>query len=574
MHFTHPLALWSLLALPVILLIHCLQERARKLRVSTLFLLDYVAPENVTGAKLERLRTSPPLWLQLLAACLITWMLSGPRWLREDSTQTVVVLLDSSASMAAFQPQTDRELQRVLTGWSKAAHRTHWHLLETDVRKPRLYSGSELATCLGALQTYAPQRGTHSLDEAYAVARGLLKQKKGAILLVSDHVQSVPTDVALLAVGEPLENVGFLGVETQLEGDATRWTAMVRHTGKVPQTRQWWLEPVEPAAAGDAPAPQKHSISLQPGQTLSLRGELPPSVQRARLVLEGDALKVDDALPLQRPLNRPLRVAVQLPEAGQKLLLRMLEAMPGVSMVKEEAPPDLTVAELGQTVAGAALLLGPAVSAQEKLETTPVVAEHHALTKELNWTGLLTQHPTAVTLTDADSPLLWKGDTALAWLHREGAATQLVLNWDLPKSNAHRVPAVLVLMQRYLELQRDLLPGERAGTYEIAQRLPLPTAGKAPLQLEQAGRTEPYLGRVPEQPGFFTVRSGKEVMVRGACYFADARETDLTLCSSQDGTERLRLDSAMQQSTADPLTPLWAVLVLGCLLGAWATERR
>ena len=102
-HFANPLALWALLALPVILAIHCLHERARRLRVSTLFLLERVAPESASGARFERLRNSLPLWLQLIAAALIAWLLAEPRWVRADSVQTVVVVLDSSASMSAFK---------------------------------------------------------------------------------------------------------------------------------------------------------------------------------------------------------------------------------------------------------------------------------------------------------------------------------------------------------------------------------------------------------------------------------------------------------------------------------------
>ena len=56
--FANPAGLWALLALPVIVAIHCLQERARHRRVSTLFLLERVAPESVSGATFERLRNS------------------------------------------------------------------------------------------------------------------------------------------------------------------------------------------------------------------------------------------------------------------------------------------------------------------------------------------------------------------------------------------------------------------------------------------------------------------------------------------------------------------------------------
>src|SRR3569623_2096387 len=174
-HFATPAALWALLALPVILIIPCLQERSRRLRVSTLFLLERVAPESVSGARLERLRTSLPLWLQLLAALGIAWMLAGPRWMKKGMTQTVVVILDSSASMSAFRDETRMALNRTLGRWSQSAGHTRWHQLESDPPKPTLYAGPHLDEQHASLDRWQPLKGAHSAEEAYLEARSLEK---------------------------------------------------------------------------------------------------------------------------------------------------------------------------------------------------------------------------------------------------------------------------------------------------------------------------------------------------------------------------------------------------------------
>jgi len=118
LHFANPLGLWALLAVPVILAIHCLQEKSRRLRVSTLFLLERVAPESVSGAKFERLRQSLPMWMQLLAACLLAWMLAEPRWMKKDSQQTLVIVLDSTASMSAFNTEARTAIEKTLAQWA------------------------------------------------------------------------------------------------------------------------------------------------------------------------------------------------------------------------------------------------------------------------------------------------------------------------------------------------------------------------------------------------------------------------------------------------------------------------
>jgi hypothetical protein len=566
LHFTNPWALWALLAVPIILLIHCLQERARKVTISTLFLLEHVAPENVTGARFEKLRTSLPLWLQLLAACLIAWMLSEPRWMKADSTQTVVVLLDSSASMGAFADKAKPELATVLGRWAGSAARTEWHLLETDVRKPRLYTGTELPKLLESLAGWQPLRGEHGFEESLSVARGLLREGSGAILLLSDHEQKVPVDVALLTVGEARENVGFVGVETRLERDATRWSAVLMNHGKEAQLREWWLE--QPSEQTPA---QRQTVSLEPGKSATLSGELPPQVQQAMLRLSGDALAIDDTMPIQQPKSLPLTLSKRSGTASAELVMKMLEVLPNLAL--SNAAAQVEVAEVGTAVTGSAVLLGAAVGAQEKMDGTVTLAENHALTRELNWSGLLTQKPPLVKLTPEDTPLLWKGDAPLAWLHRVNKqAEHLVLNWDVERSNARRLPAVLILLQRFMDRQREQMTGERWGHYELGQPLRLP-ATQTPLQLTMDGKAEPYLGRVPQRVGFFTVGDEKTMLVRGAAYFADAREANLQGCGSRDDTGKMRLETAMRNTEADPLTPLWMLLVLGCLLGAWGSTQ-
>src|SRR5690349_20650245 len=94
--FGNLLGFWALLGVPVILAIHFLQRESRQVVTSTLFLLEQLAPESAQGRRWERLRNSVTLWLQILAVLLLTWLLVQPRWLRANSIQHVVIVLDSS----------------------------------------------------------------------------------------------------------------------------------------------------------------------------------------------------------------------------------------------------------------------------------------------------------------------------------------------------------------------------------------------------------------------------------------------------------------------------------------------
>ena len=54
MTFENPAAAWALLAIPAILAIHLLQRRARRVLVSTLFLLPQQPARSLGGRSLER----------------------------------------------------------------------------------------------------------------------------------------------------------------------------------------------------------------------------------------------------------------------------------------------------------------------------------------------------------------------------------------------------------------------------------------------------------------------------------------------------------------------------------------
>ena len=120
----NPWGLLALMAIPAIVGVHFLQERSRRVRASTLFLLERAAPTAAAGARIERFRQSLPFWMQVLAAAIAAWLLADPRIVRRDSRQTVAVVLDSSASMQACREQTLARLAARLPAWNATAGRT------------------------------------------------------------------------------------------------------------------------------------------------------------------------------------------------------------------------------------------------------------------------------------------------------------------------------------------------------------------------------------------------------------------------------------------------------------------
>ncbi len=158
--FGNPAGFLALLAIPAILAIHFLQRESRRVVSSTLFLLEQLAPESAQGRRFERLRTSVPLWLQLLAALLAAWLLVDPRWVRPDAAQHVMLVLDSTVSMDAFRDDLLKALDEDTARLASAAAHTEWQVVETDLTRATIYSGPDRQgpSCRGARMAAAPRR--------------------------------------------------------------------------------------------------------------------------------------------------------------------------------------------------------------------------------------------------------------------------------------------------------------------------------------------------------------------------------------------------------------------------------
>jgi len=252
MFFANPWGLLALAAVPVLVAIHFLQERSRRVRASTLFLLERAAPLPAGGIRWEKFRNSLPFWMQLLAATALAWLLADPRWIAQESRQTVAVVLDSSASMQAARQKTLDLLARRLAAWDAVAARTDWHLLETGPGRPPLYAGRELPAMLAAARGWRPTLGTHDCSESLAIAATLVPPGAGAVILVTDRPTEVPGGVGLLSAGAAFDNVGFSGGDVEGAGDGAAWRVLVTNHGAAPQER---AVTARSAVAGGEPLP-------------------------------------------------------------------------------------------------------------------------------------------------------------------------------------------------------------------------------------------------------------------------------------------------------------------------------
>lgn len=105
MSFLNPWALLLLLTVPVLVLLYFLKLKRPLIRVASTLLWQKVVEDMRVNSPFQRLKRSLLLLLQLLALIAAILALARPLLLvRENVNESVIVLLDNSASMTAVEP--------------------------------------------------------------------------------------------------------------------------------------------------------------------------------------------------------------------------------------------------------------------------------------------------------------------------------------------------------------------------------------------------------------------------------------------------------------------------------------
>jgi hypothetical protein len=590
--FGNPAGLWALLGGPTILAIHFLQQRAHVARTSTWFLIEKLAPDSARGRTWDRLRSSRTLWLQLLAVLVAAWVLAEPRWVRAESAQTVVVVLDASASMDAFRSEGIVAAGREMAFAEGLAMHTTWVVMTTDPRAPALYRGLDREAASAALARWQPELGQHDLGPALRLAHGLAGGS-GRTLLVTDTRSKVPAGQRAIGVGRPIEDVGFAGASVLRDDTGGQtWRALVKNNASTPQHRTWHLE-----AGGKESAEQ--SLDLAPGAITEISARLPDGVDAAIVVLSADDFAADDRLPLVRPAPKPLFVQVDGEDDAAQFFKKLATTVDGVTLVSAGVPATLRLArlsadEVARESRGGIFWPQADQRAQAPLLTDPVTPERDPLVAGLNWQGWFGTGPSGFAATPADSALLWQGRWPLVFLRptpavvgKTGAAgRKLMFAFDWATSNASRLSATVLLVRRFLEAERDTQHAPYSANFDCnavvafaefpggggLTRTFQPAAGGLP-ETRAIAAGERAEVRAPGRVGFFTLKQGDDVLVRGAAEFADARQGDFHAAEKFFVELPGERQAAIERNTqADPFVTLWLLALAGFMLGSWWTR--
>ncbi len=553
MGFANLAGAWALVGLVAVVAIHLLRRQPRRVVATTLFLVPPTPASLRGGRRVERLRSSAALWLQLAAVALLALALLQPFHRDARTRRRVAVVLDASASMTASREAALAAVERRTR--ALADEPVDWLLRETTTWRPALYAGTSGSALVGAVSGWQSCRPGHDFGPVLVAARTAVGSA-GDVVLVTDRPADVPAGVEVVQVGQRRGNVGFAGVT--LTGDAS-WRALVRSWSDTPERR-------EAAVTVDGKAVSTVALDLAPGELRVLDGTFPPQGERVELRLTPDALPLDDMLPLVRPRPKPLIVHVD-GEAIPTAVAERLRTALAPATLGDIATADLVITRGVPPAARAAVVLRRSEGA--RLSAAPVLGAADPLTDRLSWDGLLVPETAPLAVERGDRVLLWQSGRAIGL--RRGR--HLHLAFDTGATHAERLPAFVLLLARFAESVRAEKVAFAQVNAETAQALDVASRVSGPPPQVTPASGDSTL-RAPCTPGFFDVRQGDTVLLTGAAHLADPRESDLRGAASREDGVIAGRGEAEEQRRPHPLGSV-ALLAAGALfvLG-WIAEAR
>ena len=562
--------LWALLGVPTLLAIHFIQQRYKKVTISTLFLLEGSKNLQTQTRKIDWIRNSLQLWVQLLAIVCVALILSEPAIESQRKIQRIAYVVDSSYSMSAFQDKILEFVEQSMESFSSQAEYTEWTLVESAPYSGVLYRGSDKGALLAALKIWKPRIGRHPIDVELDARRRLLGETTRMIFL-SDHLQNTSRQIEQHSIGHPIENWGISGFNVNDEDGKPVFEAVVRNYGSKKATRNWWVK------IGDA---KKNigQITLNPGQFTTLRTSMPRGVDSQVIGIDSDEFVLDDSMPLVRPKMNKLMIYLQRSRLTSRLR-SLVYSIENIRRVNVKTKADIILQSFRTapiTLDKGAIQVYDSGDSRRDSRST-VVAQRHPLLSHLRWDGLSVGSVAKSKPSSSTRVLLWAKDQPAVYLSNNNKS--LIVAFDIRNSNALEHPAFVILLHRFIASARRDTPGywrfnvstsQKLSTYLGDELLKDSKLGTVDL----SGDGEEYFTRAfraPAQPGFFRVIAADSDIAIGAAGFGDASESDFSGFAPGSLAANTTNKDTLDRGAINANQTLWLILLLVLLCASWVS---
>lgn len=575
MHFLHPLGLISLASLGGVLFLYFYVFRGRRVEVSALFLWATGRSLTREGQTRRRPPVSLPLFLELLAALLLSLTVAGLVYRRVTTHAHMVVILDSSASMNAGQGGESLRLaarEKILELCREMGRNSRVTIVESGfggrILKGKPLSAAEAAACLDAWQPSAPD---HSFGLAIEIARSLAGGD-GAIILLTDKPADAG-DVVGLGIGRPMENTAWVAAHWAGRSEVF---ALVRHFGGGEPTKTV-------AVYGDGAEVARRKVDFKEGDAMPLVFQVPDDVASVRMELPRDALANDNVLRLTRPVR--LAVATRI-DVGDAVLAghvaKALAASDKVELIEEGAAALVFTRSDAEPDESGDELLEVAFHVLDQETARPYVGPYfidgfHRLTRGLDLKGAVWAGDADVR-TERKDVLISVGEVPLVVLD----GRRLGVNLTPARTNIFQMPAWPVLMSNIVDYVHARTPGLKRASYRLGESLsfyqPARWEGEIVIEDPDAVRLtfdgdHVYYGRLKREGSYRIMAGGEQVATIDVNLLSES-ESDLTGLTSFGDVGSVR-SSLFSETDAKPFHQELSLASVALLLFCWSLlERR
>lgn len=469
--FSFPIAFLALLAVPLLVAIYFLRNRAKERRVSSLLLWLDVRQRWEGGQRIHKLQTPLLFFLELFAILLLVMAAAKPLMRTGDAARPLIVVLDDSFSMQAGGEDSARNRAAAAIRSELKANRYEPLRFVMAGESPQLLGEmvGDAEQAIKVLDNWKCGSPMAKLEDAVAFAFEL-GGNRARVLVVSDHAPAQePSDSRLQwwSFGSSLPNLAFTAATRSARGDEERVMLEVTNLSRQSATANLIIESESSAK------PQSFSLAANESRRITLTVKNSASPLRAKL--GDDDLAVDNEVVLMPEASKIVRVDLRLNDPKLRELVE--RAMGSSTQVRISAErPELVITDKGDAQAdgaeawtlqllneaGASSYLGPFV-----------VDRAHPLTDGLSlggvvWGAASSQIPGA--------PIITAGNIALLTDIDRNGQHELRLRLRPELSTLQETPNWPILILNLVNWRASVAPGLRQAN--------IPLGGNANLTVE------------------------------------------------------------------------------------------
>jgi Ca-activated chloride channel homolog len=357
MNFLAPAAFFLAALLPIIIAMYLLKLRRTEQVVSSVYLWKRMIRDLEANAPWQRLRRNPLLLLQLLFLIALILALAQPfTWTEGASGQSVILILDTSASMAAVDAVPNRleaakdQARQMVDGLPDDARVTL--ISASDQAQVLVSSSRDRRQIYQVIESIQVGSGGSDLTPALGLASAIAaRQPDTDVIILSDGRVNLPQRLSIrgrvryfpLGVSADNQAISLLTVETK--SGAEEITAFAQITNYSPDDAQRRLELYADGLLFNA-----YELEIPAGNQRAVVAEnVPLGTGVVSAVLAGtDAFPLDDQAWAVTVQVEP--IPLTLVTEGNRFLETGLRLLPGFEMIKIK--PDEYEATFGEAASG------------------------------------------------------------------------------------------------------------------------------------------------------------------------------------------------------------------------------